>query len=486
MGSILAVLFFVMSPFLLLALAVYIFFLRRKEDALQVQQYIEKPRNLTLAIAFLIITLNIFAYDVSLGFGVSAFSASVVVACFALVDRPKRTTLVYVVLMVGVLSSLALSFRANGFVLAIDAVVVIFSCGFLILANSVPRIVWSGIWFLRTLYDFFVRLLLNIPTLLAGTKDGTRSLKIFSIVKTVSISLLVFLVFAQLLSSADPIFADLIKTLQEQVFARVFLSVFLTIVFAVVAVVALPSKDDTRDPLRIITVQDLFVPMAIVVFLIGIFLFIQIKYLFGTHADFSTFGLTYSEYVRKGFIELIIASAIGSVLSYGAILKTQGMQHSQKLKGLQVINVVMITELFMLLVSAFKRDLLYFDVYGLTRTRLIGGLFLFWLAGLLTMLLLLLLRKKIMERHLFLVMGVLSICFVAGLNVVNVDKVIAQNYRPSDFNNEIDYYYANQLSEDAIDGWQASVVYAKTLWQDLSQHTTLTESQRKKYVNIKL
>src|SRR5690606_14477966 len=95
-----------------------------------------------------------------------------------------------------------------------------------------------------------------------------------------------------------------------------------------------------------------------------------------------------SQYVRKGFIELLTATFFGGLLSYVIALMSHQEEKKEKSWQLQGLNTVLIVELGFLLGSAWKRNAMYMDVYGLTRVRLIGELFLLWLAGFLALLLL--------------------------------------------------------------------------------------------------
>lgn len=487
--SFMIALLLVIIPFAFMGVCFYVYMYRSRMDPRAEELFIRRPILLPITVAVLVGVLNIFAYDVTLGFGVSVFLSSIVVTLLLLIEKEKRGLLAYILACTGVFASFGLAFRANGFVQSLDAIAVLCVSGLLIFIGSVHVFRWDGLWFLRAKFDYLTRLFFNLPFLISrgSSADTKGSRQIVSAIKTLLITLFVFVVFAGLLSSADPNFAQVISELRDQAFGRVIISVFFTVLFVVLVMVKIPEKDnDNRDPLFFISPQDLFGPMLVIVLLIGLFIFLQAKYLFANQAEFLTFGITYSDYVRKGFIELLVASFLGGIIAYAVFLKTRLLSTERNISGLLATNVIMIMGLFMLLISALKRDLLYLDVYGLTRTRFIGGMFLFWLAGLFIMLLLITLRKKVVERHLFAVMGVLGILFLVIMNGVNIDQYIAQNYRPGDFNNEVDYYYINQLSEDAVLGWKDSILYAKSTWADLSQIPQLPDEQVKKYVNIKL
>jgi len=165
-------------------------------------------------------------------------------------------------------------------------------------------------------------------------------------------------------------------------------------------------------------------------------------------------------------------------------LKARETEGINRMRFLKIINVVLIVELFALLASAMKRDLLYLDIYGLTRVRLAGGILLICLALFFVLILMLNLFRKTQEKHLFL--GTVSIFVLAfiAINSLNLDKIIANTTPPEGV--ESDYFYINNLSADAIDGWENSIYNAKTVFDSLITKTELTEAEKTTLANAKL
>jgi len=476
-----------LSPALVVGVVLYVFFTQKNRPYALEQQYVRKPALIMWVLGAIVLMLNIFAYDVVAGIGVGVFFASIVLSVFFLMKKEQRTLLSYIILLVGIAAAVSIGVRANGFVQIIDAITVGISIGLLSFIGSLEKITWDGIVLIRNGFDYSKRLFFNLPLIVSLQEDGVQKSRVVSILKTTILALIAFFIFVELLSAADPVFAQIVRELKEQAFGRFVLSLFVIIPIYVFNTVWIPLKpQDQRDPLKSLSVQDLYVPMLVIVGLVGVFIFVQIKYLFGGHESLADFGYTYSEYVRKGFVELIIASAIGGIISYVVYLKSRLLTDLRQKTSLVAVNILMITELFMLLLSALKRDLLYVEVYGLTRTRVIGGAFLVWLAGLFIMLLILTLEKKAKERLFFIVMGILTVVFVGFINIVNIDHFIVSYSKPSDYHNESDYYYVNILSEDARQGWRDSITYVSNAWDTLSQKDKLTEDQLKEFTNLKL
>jgi len=216
--------------------------------------------------------------------------------------------------------------------------------------------------------------------------------------------------------------------------------------------------------------------------LFAVFLTVQFQYLFASHEVFKTFGLTYSQYVRKGFFELLVATEIGWVISYVIILKKRIIgKHSSIF---MYLNVGLIVELILLLASALRRDLMYIEVYGLTRTRIIDELFLIWLLGGLMLLSVLNIWEKFQEKYVIAGMGAISIGILMYLNLFNMDMqiVAAAPIR----HDQKDLFYITNLSEDAFDGWKEAIVYARERIEYFLPKSELTDDEQAQLANLKL
>src|SRR3712207_9305529 len=100
------------------------------------------------------------------------------------------------------------------------------------------------------------------------------------------------------------------------------------------------------------------------------FVVIQVRYLFGGAARVAaTAGLTYAEYARRGFFELVTVTALALPLLLIAhwLLRTETRAHERLFKALARIMVVL---LFVVVASALQRMYLYQQEFGLTELRL--------------------------------------------------------------------------------------------------------------------
>ncbi len=175
--------------------------------------------------------------------------------------------------------------------------------------------------------------------------------------------------------------------------------------------------------------------------LFGVFVAIQFKYLFlGSPTGV---GITYSEYARRGFFELVLISALtlGVIVLFHTLLE----QERRTRRLFSLLSALLVALVFIVMASAVKRMLMYVDAYGLTGLRIYPTAFMLWLALVFVWLALTVLR----EKRQYFAFGALVAGFVVilGLNVANPDALIARvnTSRP-----KVDADFLNTLSADAV------------------------------------
>jgi hypothetical protein len=173
------------------------------------------------------------------------------------------------------------------------------------------------------------------------------------------------------------------------------------------------------------------------------FVAVQLRYLFGGHAGLRVAGLTYAEYARRGFFELVAVAA----LVIPVVLLADALARPRRV--FRALTVVLVVLLAVVMASAVERMRLYTDAYGLTELRLYTLAFMLWLAAVVVWMLATVLR----DRHSWFMPGALVAGFatVALLNVVNPDALIARTNldRHLEDGKELDSYYLWGLSADA-------------------------------------
>ncbi len=302
-----------------------------------------------------------------------------------------------------------------------------------------------------------------------GEKRGSS---ILPIVRGIVIALPVIAIFASLLSSADPIFADRfekfvdlfnIENLPEYIFRLVYILVFAYAIAGTFLHAAQKSDDTTETkklfaPFLGFTESSIVLGSVLILFIA--FVVIQFQYFFGGQANINLDGYTYSQYARKGFGELVAVAFFSLLLLLGLGAITKRETDGQR-RAFSVIGVGLVALVLVMLVSAFQRLVLYETAYGFSRLRTYTHVFMLWLALLLVAVVVLEVVRR--ERQIGFAMVLASLGFVITLGVLNVDAfIVRQNIQrelrgiPLEENLterqrvELDTQYFLELSNDAV------------------------------------
>jgi len=186
--------------------------------------------------------------------------------------------------------------------------------------------------------------------------------------------------------------------------------------------------------------------LALVDVLFAAFVLVQLRYLFGGSGLVEvTPGLTYAEYAREGFAQLVVATA----LVLPCLLLADWLLTERTPRATQVFRLLGGVQILLLIVvigSAVQRLRVYQDAYGLTESRFYGGALLVWLTLVALSFAGTVLRGR---RDRFAFLTLVSGYFVmSGLLAVNPDARItrANLARASAF----DAAYHASLSGDAV------------------------------------
>ncbi|MFK4037073.1 DUF4153 domain-containing protein [Nonomuraea wenchangensis] len=235
-----------------------------------------------------------------------------------------------------------------------------------------------------------------VPWFLAGPlKKLTARRRVLPTVAALGITVVLLLVFGLLFASADAVFASYAERLltapawAESVPARIVLFVLFAVLLAAVVLVALRPVNDPVGPERKFAVSRSvwLVPLTAVNLLFAAFVAVQITALFGGDTlVLRTAGLTYAEYARQGFFQLVVVSVfvLGIVAVAAGLLRT-GRRERWVLAGLLGVlcGLTMVV-----LASALHRMSLYTDAYGLSRLRLSVQATVWWLGAVFALVLL--------------------------------------------------------------------------------------------------
>jgi hypothetical protein len=188
--------------------------------------------------------------------------------------------------------------------------------------------------------------------------------------------------------------------------------------------------------------------LGVLVLLFAAFVVVQLRYLFGGHELVErTVGLTYSEYARRGFFELVAVAAL--LLPVLLVIEWARRRSFRSDRTYRILALALIGLLFVVMVSAAERLRIYQATYGLTELRLYSLAFLGLLAASFTWFVATVLRG---QGSVFLTGGVaLTGLAIMGLTAWNTDSFIAGvNMERGSEGKSFDADYLTSLSADAV------------------------------------
>lgn len=268
-------------------------------------------------------------------------------------------------------------------------------------------------------------------------------------------------VFSALFAAADAVFAVHLRRLfafdLADILARGFFAFLAGWVLAGLLLVRWLSDDfvspreggETRRRLGVIEAS---IVLAAVDAVFAFFVVVQAAYLFGGLDTLAESGMTYSEYARRGFFELIAVSGLAGlvILAVDALVERRSLVIRAAAGALALLTGVV-------LVSAVVRLSLYQQAYGWTELRFYALLAIAWLAlGVVAALGGLAIdRLRLVPRVLVLAALVLAL----AANVVgpqrfvteqNVARVLDPALVPADGWSGLDVDYLYSLGDEAV------------------------------------
>ena len=277
-------------------------------------------------------------------------------------------------------------------------------------------------------------------------------------------------VFGALFMSADAVFEDLVLNVVRLDFELIGSHLLLFAVSAWLATGYLhgflagtelpPLRDLGRDgallgllPRRpTLSLTEVATALAALDLLFLLFVVVQFRYLFGGDTLVQvTPDLTYAEYARRGFFELVAAVVlvVPVLLAADWLLERRARRDDlvfRALAGAQIALVIAITA------SAFQRLRLYHAGYGLTESRFYAMVLLIWIGAMLLWLAATVLRGR---RDAFAFGALASgLATAALLFVLSPDAIVARTnvarMATAESRERFDVAYATSLSADAV------------------------------------
>ncbi len=266
----------------------------------------------------------------------------------------------------------------------------------------------------------------------------------------------VFVVFGSLLAEADPLFErfmdDLFSWRPSQLVEHAALILVLGwISLGWLRLMIAPPRPAEGGQWRLPIVfgpVEVGIPLGVLALLLAAFVGLQARYLFGGEEVLRSTGLTYAQFARRGFFELVTVATLVVPLLYAAqwVLdrSVRGAVRSFR-ASVSVLGALVA----LVMVSALGRMRLYVEAYGLTEQRLYAAAFMIWIGAVLGWFVVTELRG---QQGRFIT-GAMAAGFavLVVLNFLNPDGLVAKvNLERASSGRALDAEYLGRLSLDAV------------------------------------
>lgn len=319
-------------------------------------------------------------------------------------------------------------------------------------AWSLPTMLWER--FCLTLDALFCRLGAPFKAMAAKNSSGRGIYVLLGLVIAVPVLMFVF----PLLISADALFKQLISDLvtfdRENVgnwmLKLAFALCIAPFLFGFLYAIRRPEKLKEKAAHAPFTVDAaLPVTVLMVVDLLYIFfLAVQFAGLFGGGKYLEATGISYADYARSGFFQLVTVSVFNLALVMACLQVSK--KEERGWQGVRLLSTVLVGTSVVMLISAAWKMTLYVTVYGLSFKRFLTYWGMVMLAVFFAAALLKIWKKEFSFFKVFFVAG------IAGwliLNYMNVDAIVA-NYNVSLYQRSetavMDLPYLAYLSYDTL------------------------------------
>src|SRR6266581_4005083 len=194
-------------------------------------------------------------------------------------------------------------------------------------------------------------------------------------------------IVAALFAEADEVFANVLRNLFAFDAASIVQHTFFICFWGALtagllrwALLARPIATPRMDFMPA-SVTPFAVALGLLNALFLLFVVVQLRYFFGGAALVEqTGGLTYAEYARRGFFELVTASALVLPVLLATDFLARGGTPPQ-IRTIRQFSGLLLVLLAVIMASALERMRLYVSAFGLSATRLYATAFMVFLIG---------------------------------------------------------------------------------------------------------
>ncbi|WP_134684835.1 DUF4153 domain-containing protein [Brevibacillus migulae] len=277
------------------------------------------------------------------------------------------------------------------------------------------------------------------------------------------ISLPLLLVVLSLLSEADSVFGYFLSEIPRMLFDLEIMEVsFRGILIGVVSIgtfaylwsLLAPREESVEIPNPVPQEEKqrwdgiILVTILVVINLVyAAFTIIQISYLFSGAQTVLPDDMTYAEYARKGFNELVMVTIINFLILL-MFMHLTSKEQPRVYRMVQILLSLLTVCTGFMLFSAYFRLSLYEEAYGYTVSRLLAHAFMLFLLVLFGIALVKIWREGISLIKNYALTGIAAYLL---LNYINIDAIIAKNnISRYEETGKIDADYLTHLSYDAV------------------------------------
>jgi hypothetical protein len=330
---------------------------------------------------------------------------------------------------------------------------------------------WFMVWFLDdVISSFFTRLFSHIQKLFSldlhsanQENQNPKSAVIKKILLGLLISLPLLLIILILLLSADLVFSQFLKGFLDWIKSLNLAEIFAQLILFLVATMlsfsylwsflksaqskqpgssplAIPKKT-TLDPVISITV----ISLVNLVYLL--FISVQLAFMMGAIKNGLPANITYAQYARKGFFELLAVTLINfTILLVGLTFKAKENQVVDK--TIKTLHTLLVLFTIILLGSSYMRMSLYEAEFGYTYLRILTMSFMILLFVMFVVALFKIWNERIGLLKTYIVLSVIAYMVV---NFIGIDALITKkNLIRFENTGELDTYYLTELSYSSI------------------------------------
>jgi hypothetical protein len=406
-------------------------------------------------------------HPMGIAFAIFVVALALGMVLVAALARKPLSAWAYIFLLPVLISAVAEVFYASEVVQVLGFLISLSSLTFFAFWLTVPKIdfskvreFWPAMFIKESIWPF------GALTKLTSKLKGDRRLG--GILIGIIIALPFLLIFMAAFASADQLFAKSFSNIFQSVDFRTY--VFKTIRDIIVGLFFLASGAtmltrlvEGREPQETPKGPTLFSQTVFVTFLglinvlFLIFVGFQLAYFFGGESYLVSQGITYANYAREGFFQLLFVAGVVFAITWVIYWITDMKQRWTK-----ILSLALIVQTGIIIASALKRLMLYIDAYGLTLSRWWAA-FCIILIGL-TLLIVLVAALRRIDYSPAAKLAFLSVFIISSLALLVPSESIIANYNVDRFlsgGKNIDVYYLERLSSDAI---QAKIKLANSEW----------------------